>query len=50
MLAQERLKLLSVSNGNESDVIIEDLKSPDGKAEGTSVIIRLTSLIKNAEV
>lgn len=50
MLAQERLKLLSVSNGNESDVFIKDIKSPDGKAEGTSVIIRLTSLIKNTEV
>jgi len=50
LLARERLKLLSVSNGNESDVFIKDLKSPDGKSEGTSVIIRLTSLFKNAEV
>ncbi len=50
MLAQERLKLLSVSNGNKSEVFIIDLASPDGKAEGTSVIIRLTSLIKKSEV
>lgn len=50
MLAQERLKLLSVSSGNKSEVFIIDLASPDGKAEGTSVIIRLTSLIKKSEV
>ena len=50
VLAQERLKLLSRSNGNDATVIIKDLKSPEGIAEGTSVIIRLSSIAKNSTV
>ena len=50
VLSQERLKLLSRSNGNDATVIIKDLKSPEGIAEGTSVIIRLSSIAKNSTV
>lgn len=50
VLSQERLKLLSRSNVSDGTVFIKDLMSPEGKAAGTSVIIRLSSLFKNIEV